>query len=161
MSLNKITLQPYVIASLYNHVLVEEVEIHSPDSYKFLGKNKKQVLVIVQKQDVAFVDDSELYFLSSVLAACKLSLEDIAIVNEASLPPGTDYLTLLKFFNSRHILLFGVAPQSIDLPFNFPHFQLQQFDHHTYLSAPALKEIEKEKALKTKLWNSLKLLFNI
>lgn len=161
MSLNIINLEPYLVASLYEHTLVEEVEIDSSPLYKFLGKNRKQILVIVRKNDVAFADDKELQFLSSVLAACKLSLEDIAIINESNLPPGTSYLSLLQFFNSRYILMFDVTPQTIDLPFNFPHFQLQQFDQHTYLSAPALKEIEIEKALKARLWNSLKTLFNI
>jgi hypothetical protein len=54
-----------------------------------------------------------------------------------------------------------VEAQTIDLPFNFPKFQLQQFDQAVYLSAPSLKEIQKEKALKTELWNCLKNLFGL
>ncbi|HVG14679.1 MAG TPA: hypothetical protein VM935_06955 [Chitinophagaceae bacterium] len=161
MSLNHITLKPYLVASLYDHTLVEEVQSDARFSVNYIGKNRKHILVLVRKADAAYIDDEELQFLSSVLAACKLSVEDIAIVNGANLPAGADYLSLLRFFESRHILLFDVAPQTIDLPFNFPHFQLQQFDQHTYLSAPALKEIKMEKDLKTKLWNSLKMLFNI
>jgi hypothetical protein len=161
MSLNDITLKPHLVASLYDHTLVEEVASNARFSVNYLGKNRKHILIIVNKGDAAFIDEEELQFLSSVLAACKLSLEDISIVNAVTLPAGTDYLALLRFFESRHVLLFDVAPQTIDLPFNFPHFQLQQFDQHTYLSAPALKEIKMEKDLKTKLWNSLKMLFNI
>ena len=150
-----------MVASLYDHTLVEEVGSNAGFSVEYIGKNRSHILVIVSKGDAAFTDEEELQFLSSVLSACKLSLDDIAIVNAANLPAGADYLSLLRFFESRHILLFDVAPQTIDLPFNFPHFQLQQFDQHTYLSAPALKEIKMEKDLKTKLWSSLKMLFNI
>src|SRR5687767_6307451 len=121
MSLNNITLPPYLTAALYRNSLVDQAQVPASETISFLGKNKKQVLVIVHKPEVAFVEDAELLFLTSVLSACKLSLGDIAIVNTATLPTATDYLKLLLFFNSRQILLFDADPQSIDLPFNFPH----------------------------------------
>ncbi len=161
MSLNNIQLNPHLISDLYRNSLVEENENDSIDSYKFLGKNIKNILIIVNKPNVAFIEDEELQFLSTVLSACTLSIADIAIVNETSLKKGTSYTSLLHYFNCKFMLLFDVDSQSIDLPFNFPHFQLQQFDQTTYLSAPSLKEIEKEKVLKTKLWNCLKTHFNI
>jgi hypothetical protein len=84
----------------------------------------------------------------------------VAIVNLRN-NPATDYSSLIKFFNSKYVLLFDVAPQEIDMPLNFPHFQIQKFDQCTYLSAPALNKIEPEKPTKTKLWNSLKNLFGL
>ena len=161
MSLNTIKLSPRLTADLYKHTLIEAGTNKIAESYKFLGNNKKKILILAKKPDIAFIEDRELQFLSSVLSACKLSIADIAILNVTGLEDGTAYTSLLHYFDCRLMLLFDVDAQSIDLPFNFPHFQLQQFDQTTYLSAPSLTEIENEKMLKTKLWNCLKALFNI
>ena len=125
-----------------------------------MGRNEKKILILVLKKDVPFIEEGELSFLSSVLTACKLSLADVAIVNLENLP-AADYRLLQEQLQSKTILLFDVDTQAIDLPFNFPHFQVQQFEQATYLSAPSLNTIEKEKALKTQLWNCLKNIFRL
>jgi hypothetical protein len=89
-----------------------------------------------------------------------LSLADVAIVNLKN-TPGADYRFFHDQLQSKTILLFDVETQAIDLPFNFPHFQIQQFEQANYLSAPSLFTIEKEKALKTQLWNCLKNIFRL
>jgi len=163
MSLNNIQLNPVLLADLYPHSLVEtSITTNTPTkSIKFLGNNKKNILLIVSKDNVAYLEDEELSFLSNILGACKLSLADIAIVNEKRLPEETTYIDLIKELNSRSVLLFDVPSQSIDLPFNFPQFQIQVFDQRSYLSAPSLKEIESDKSLKAALWGCLKNLFSL
>jgi hypothetical protein len=105
-----------------------------------------------------FLSDGELSFLTSVLSACKLSLADIALCNIYSLSPA-EKSALAGELGSHQILLFGLGPMDIDLPINFPQFQLQPFNGKTYLSAPTLLVLEADKAQKLKLWNSLKNLF--
>lgn len=161
MSLNNISLSPQLMADLYATSLIERpIPGNHHVSTKFLGENQKNILILVSNEKVAFLEDDELNFLSSVLNACKLNVADIAIVNILHTPT-SNYRELITELNSNIALLFDVEAQAIDLPFNFPHFQLQQFDRCTYLSAPALQNIEKNKALKTQLWNSLKKLFSI
>jgi hypothetical protein len=99
-------------------------------------------------------------FLSSILVACKLSLADVAIVNVNTLSVA-NYRSIINQLKSKILLMFDVASDAIDLPFNYPYFQVQQFDQCTYLSAPDLKSIEIDKTLKTQLWNCLKKLFGI
>lgn len=163
MSLNNIQLNSVLVADLYADTLVETGAPKEPkkEVFKSLGNNKKNILLLVSKDNVAFLEDGELNFLSNILGACRLSLADVAIVNEKSLPKGTSYKALIEQFDSSSVLLFDVEPQAIDLPFNFPHFQLQQFDQCMYLSAPSLKNIEAEKTLKTMLWGCLKNLFSL
>lgn len=162
MGLNNIELSPLLLAELYPSTLIETIsETSKAPAIKFLGKNQKNILILVSKKETAFLEDEELEFLSTVLAACKLSIADIAIVNIQNLSSTTLYKDLITYFNSYVVLLFNVAPDQIDLPFKFPHFQLQKFDQQTYLSAPDLKEIENEKSLKAKLWNCLKNLFGL
>ena len=161
MSLNKILLSARLIADLYPASLIEQfTPIDIPETIKFLGNNKKNILVLVSKNSIAFLEDNELDFLSSILLACKLSLADVAIVNVQSLSVA-NYQSVITQLKSKVLLMFDVASDAIDLPFNYPYFQVQQFDQCTYLSAPDLKSIEPDKTLKTQLWNCLKKLFGI
>jgi hypothetical protein len=161
MSLNNIHLKTTMLADLYKDSLVETSTTAVPElkQPKYLGNNQKNIIVIVSHQSVPFLPDEELNFLTTVLAACKLSVADIGIINNYNV----EQADLQSIINSeaRNILLFGVEPLSIGLPINFPTFQLQPFNNRTYLHAPVLSQIEKDKTLKSRLWTSLKTLFGI
>ena len=161
MSLNNIQLQPQLMADLYKHSLLQSSTTSVPDSpiVKYLGKNQKNIMVIVQQPSVPFLKDEELSFLTSVLSACKLSIADIAILNCNGIP--VESLEMAIEADAKTVILFGIDPLSIGLPINFPFFQLQQFNKRMYLYSPSLEEIENDKALKIKLWNALKNLFGI
>ena len=165
MSLNNIQLNSQLLTTLYPDVLIETFPETSPvpttkEARKYLGNNNKNILVLVQNESVAFLEDAELNFLSNILAACKLSMADVAVVNLYNAKEKA-YQQLTQELKSRSILLFGVEAETIDLPFKFPHFQLQQFGNHNFLAAPALRDIEGDKTLKTRLWNCLKNLFGL
>ncbi len=162
MTLNTIQLNTSMLTDLYGDVLVETSTntVPEPATTRFLGNNKKNILVMVNHEQMPFLPDTELNFLSSILGACKLSLADIAVVNfhpdGASKVPQT-----FGQLEPQKVLLFQVDPLSIGLPINFPWFQVQDFDKRKYLYSPSLTEIEQDKTLKQKLWNSLKNMFDI
>jgi hypothetical protein len=159
MSLNNIELKPQLLADLYRNTLVESGTTTVPEmKLPGLGENRKNILVLVSHSSFPFLPDEELNFLTSILSACKLSLADIAVVNHAK----TNAAEVQKMHsNAGTVLMFGIEPSSIDLPINFPQFQLQQFNKRNYLHAPSLSLLEKDKAEKLKLWNALKRLFEI
>ena len=161
MGLNNIQLKPSMVADLYKNSLIETGGSVMPEAngIKYLGSNQKNILVIVSHQSVRFLPDTELSFLTTVLTACNLSIADIGIINLFQ----NQINDIQNFVNAeaKNILLFGVEPLSIGLPIHFPAFQLQAFNNRTYLHAPALLQIEQEKALKTRLWTSLKAMFRI
>ena len=161
MGINNIQLTPNILADLFHLSLVETnaTTMPAPEKVKFLGNNQKNIVVVVSHPSVPFLPDEELKFFTNVLAACKLSIADIAIVNFPRLEEAALKNTLAS--EAKTVLLFGVDPLSIGLPINFPQFQLQQFDKRTYLHAPGLTDIENNKALKSKLWNTLKVLFGV
>jgi hypothetical protein len=161
MSLNNIALKPMILTQLYADTLVETSVAGVPEktSVRWLGSNQKNIIVIVRHEDVPVLPDEALNFLATILSACKLGLLDIALVNAAS--TNETALQTLIAEEGKTVLLFGTDPLSIGLPINFPPFQLQQFNQRTYLYCPSLREIEKDKTLKSKLWTSLKTLFGI
>lgn len=125
-----------------------------------LGGNARRVLVVVQREKEAFLPDSELKFLTSIMSACGLSLADIALVN---LHAVTDkaYGPLTEHFGSKLVLLFDVTPAQLGMPINFPPFQVQTFKDCKWLHAPALHLIEADVTQKKNLWAALKNMFGI
>lgn len=180
MDLNHINLPPAALAGLYGETLVSNNEPGSIPSVavkqevptaseqpadkkatiRSLGNNQQQILVLVNVPDTVFLSDESLAFLTGVLSACKLSMADVALVNLHH-NPDIPYQTLLTEFKSRIVFLFDKDPASFGLPMKFPHYQLQAFAGNTFLYAPSLQELEKDKVEKTKLWGSLKRLFNL
>src|SRR6478672_4878291 len=150
MSLNKIQLQPQMLASLYRNSLSDSGATSVPDSrvFKYLGDNTKNIFLIVSHPSAPFLPDEELSFLTSILNACRLSLSDVGIINHSLVVLEELQEAIEK--DARTIILFGIDPLSIDLPINFPQFQLQPFNNRMYLYSPTLAELEKDKALKSR-----------
>lgn len=184
MDINHIELNYEQVAGLYNTLLVvgdpspppaaeipakpqsadqvsrPPLPANNDSGYKSLGNNQQKVLVLVDYPHISFLPDDQLRFLTGILNACKLSMADVAILNLHHYPDA-GYKQLLAFFGSTKMLLFGQEPGRIGLPLDFPAFQLQAFNGCTYHWSPSLNELENERQLKTKLWNNLKLLFQL
>jgi hypothetical protein len=175
MGLNNIQLPSFTIVQLYEHILIDAndkkeepvvktdpvilpVTDSTNDEWKYLGENKKNILIAVDYKDAVHLPDDELSFLTQMLAACKLGLGDVAILNRNNYQAG-NYNEMKTYFKSRIILLFGIEPVSFGLAVNFPHFQIQSLDKATFLYAPSLEEIKKDELLKSKLWVCLRRIF--
>lgn len=182
MSLNKLKLSPSLVATLYSEVLIDinkseelveaipanqltaeiitDPELEQEHGWKWLGNNQKGILVIVNYNTAIHLPDEELDFLTNLLSACKLSLGDVAILNKENYID-SEYKNVLAHFGSRVVLLFGVNPIEFGLPVSFPIFQVQNVANCIFLYAPALKEIQYDNLLKSKLWVSLRNIFKI
>jgi hypothetical protein len=162
-------LPPFVIASLYKNELVlidnqkgaAPQQIQKPISY--LGDNKKKITILLQDTTAVHVADESLQFLTAILAACKLNMGDVAIVNTVHQP--VQYTQIKTALKPCTIILFDISAAAIALPFEVPQYQVQQYDNCTLLfSAPLQSMLEKTDAAKLekgKLWNALKKTFNI
>ena len=166
MSLNDIHLPVNIVIDLYKNALIESTE-SIPEKTKsgqrainYLGNNNKHVIIFVNYDNAVYIPDVQLSFLTSVLFACKLNMDDVAILNTKQIGL-ISFKELYKTTPAKSVLLFDVLPEAILLPINFPFFQVQSFDGINYLTAPALDKIEKDKTIKMDLWTSLKKLFKL
>jgi hypothetical protein len=128
--------------------------------WKFLGNNNKKVLILVNEPAAVFLKDEELSFLTRMLGACKLTLADTAIVNIHQ-EQERNYQQLISFFNCTAALLFNVSPADLDMPVDFPYYQLQNISGCTFLQSPPLAILEPNEKERGKLWLSLRKLFNV
>jgi hypothetical protein len=87
-------------------------------------------------------------------------MADVALLN-CHKNPAISYTGISEQLASGKIILFGVDPAELELPLQFPHYQVQQFNNQVYLSSPALKVLADDKAEKMKLWTSLKQVFSL
>ncbi|MDB5201444.1 MAG: hypothetical protein JWQ27_853 [Ferruginibacter sp.] len=166
MSLDNIQLPPALVRDLYKKSLVDletaQVKTDSAPAaaWAVLGRNERKVLILVDEQNTAFLPDEEMNFLLGILNACKLSMADVALLNYFK-TRDMDYDSLMTKFAPVNVLFFGIEPDTLGFPLQFPNYQLQKYNGQTYLSAPSLGTIAADKAEKTKLWMALKTLFSI
>jgi hypothetical protein len=166
MSIDQINLPITTIKAFYkkNLVISKESKVAEkedmPKGFSVLGNNEKNIVIIVNEKDSLYLPDQELQFLTGILTACKLSLSDVAILNIQK-NSTADYLSIHQILNPSVILMFQVNTDQISLPLTFPRYQIQQYNNQTYLCAPGLSTIEKDKSEKLKLWNALKQIFLI
>src|SRR5450755_1861201 len=140
MGINHLRLSPELIASLYPESLVEE---KSPESgkkpakevsplpapatgYPFVGKNHRSILFLVSYPDHDFIPDEKLAFLNKILAACKCSLDDIALINTKRHPVILE--DLKTRFKPQIIFLWGALPAHIGMIQGFPDMEISIFD---------------------------------
>ncbi len=179
MDLNHFELPAGLVASLYRRSLVDTGEnttatdIRIPatgtaetvlpltgQKWVSLGNNQKNILIIVQHDPLIPLPDEDLQFLTDILSACKLGMDDVALINLSGYS-AISYKEIIKHFKSRTVFLFGTEPSAFGLPMSFPHFQVQSFTGISFLYSPPLGDFSNDKVLKSKLWVCLKRIFGI
>ena len=172
MSLNTIKFDTTDFSLLFKNSLVEintEKQVLPLDNgnsdpiaigWKYLGENKKNVLVVVRYPDVMHLPDKQLSFLTKLIAACNLNVADVAIFNFHQ-NISSDFGRIVDHFKPKVVLLFNIAPGEFGMPILFPQFQVQGYKDAVYVSSPSLEVIEPDKTLKGSLWGCLKKIFNL
>ncbi|MEJ7768620.1 MAG: hypothetical protein WKF89_12460 [Chitinophagaceae bacterium] len=176
MSFSNIRLPDEMIAAIYGSSLVlvpstrhesrvEDipVKISDPPTLSYLGNNEKNTAILVYYPQEVYLPDEQLDFLSVILKACKLNVEDIAIVNTAhSTEKITDLVITLKL---KTVLIFGEEATKMVGHQGLMKFVLQSTDGVSFICSPALEDLNIEnpegKLHKRKLWDCLKQLFNV
>ncbi len=153
MSLDNIQFPASILQGLYNkslyHLSSNESVIDDiqPVNMVFLGSNLKKITLVVQDESSIYLADDALQFLLGILTACKLSMADIALIN-ISKNPNADYHRITEQLKAEKIIMFGLTAESLALPLQFPHYQVQRYNNQVYLSAASLTDLQKIKKRK-------------
>jgi hypothetical protein len=165
MSIDKVQLPAFSHKSIFkNHLVnlredvINEIPKEEP-GIQFLGNNEKKIIFLVNDSKNKFLPDAQMKFLSGLLAACHLNMADIAIVNIYH--KKITYNELIDQLPAEKILAFGISAVDLELPFNIPFFQAQNFQQKIYMTGPRIEEIQNNIDLKKLLWGCLQKIFNI
>jgi hypothetical protein len=178
MGINNLSLTPEIIAALYPESLSVEngpdsgkrpVKPSIPDkkrvaAYPYLGKNLRSICFLVFNPDQEFIPETQMTFISKILAACKCSQDDIAIINiahhEVHLPE------LKNQLRPKMIFLWGVSPAQIGISQqSLPELSISEVDNILVVPVFNPERMSNDNPegieLKQRLWTSLKKLFNL
>jgi hypothetical protein len=188
MDLDHLTLSPYQVSLLYKKSLVitgerlvQRVGVRgaetpapaqravpvsvsppapSPEPLKYLGENKRHILLLVRDPEAVYLEEKSFNFLVSILNACGLSMEAVALVN-TSRTGDRSLGDIAGELDSRVVLLFGIDPGELELPAALATYEIRAIGDKTYLCADELASIERERTQKGRLWACLKQLFQL
>ena len=177
MGINHLLLSSELIAALYPESLVdgneavpvkENVRIPKPVAaktppYPFLGENNHSICFLANYPEEDFLPAEQLGFLKKMLTACKLDLNDVALLNIAHF--SFDLAELRIQLHPRIIFLWGIPPVSVGLKSGLPDFNISVFDGISIipvLSPDTMSGNRPEGTeFKQRLWICLKKLFTL
>ena len=103
MSLERLQLDPFLLAQMYHQPIIPEeitavpAEAKPLPDFKYLGENQKNILLLIQNESEAYLNEELFNLLANILNACKLGMQEVALLNVAGYPGLTlhDYHTAL------------------------------------------------------------------
>jgi hypothetical protein len=133
---------------------VESVKEEVQKSFNYLGENNKYILIIVKEASANFLQPKDLSFLLKILAAKKLELNDVAILNlEKTTNPNFD--SLKEFFACNKMITFGINPQILGISGVVAN-KKSTFKETPVLGTWDLQKLQADKIKKATFWEELK-----
>jgi hypothetical protein len=165
MSLDQVQLDPYFLAKMYTQPIIPGentpvvTEQKAVPKVRFLGENQKNTALFIQNGSEAYLNDELFNLLTNILNACKLGMQDVALINIHNHPDLSisDWKQAVPFQRG---VIFGATPAQFGLT-DIPVYQLITVAGTTLLFSDSLELIGQDKTLKAKLWMGLKQLLGI
>lgn len=138
---------------------IAKVEVPEPAKtpqkiFEYLGDNNKYILIVVKEASADFLTQPDLGFLLKILAAKKLELSDVAIINlEKINTPNFD--DLKDFFAFNKVITFGINPQLLSITGAVPN-KKSIFKDIPILGTWDLQKLQADKNKKAIFWEELK-----
>jgi hypothetical protein len=127
--------------------------------YNYLGENNKYILILIDqplKREIIAAKD--LLLLEKTLAALKLELRDVAIVNLQQCEE-LHFKSLKDFFSCNKVLGFGIELAKIGIEKEVAINTVFRIEDCPFLLASALEELSNNQAQKVIWWSAMKSIF--
>ena len=162
MSLKNVVLDPFLIAQLYPSSLIPDEGLNpTKDSAKisFLGNNRKNIALLIHNEREAWLPDDLYTFLSKILLACGLNMDDVALINPHSSPAITAS-ELKEQLKPEKVIFFGdFFEQWIGK--NRDKNKVLRLEGYAGLFTDDLAYLQHDKQAKKEFWKALQSLFNL
>ena len=143
----------------------EEVVIRSTEQalktvhYNYLGENNKYILILIdQPLKNEIIAAKDLLLLEKTLAALKLELRDVAIVNLQQCEE-LHFKSLKEFFSCNKVLGFGIELAKIGIEKEVAINTVFRIEDCPFLLASSLEELSNNQAQKVIWWSAMKSIF--
>lgn len=166
MTLENIQLTEAQLQEFYSSHLVitkaersnmQEKEIVQPSLTGITGKNNKQFVWIVNEPSYPFLSDDDFQFLSDILTACKMNMNDIALVNYAH--NKSSLQSLAATLHAKQVVISATAQQWMEEEAD--NYLLQDRNGYQLFITEDLSVLRNDKVKKSKLWLALKQMLSL
>jgi len=130
------------------------VPVTAKTEFKYLGKNQKNVLIIVNDQQNEVSSDRGKELLRNIVKAIQLSANDFALVNYSAYE-GAQFTEMTTFFSSKLVMIFGVQPSLLGLS-DQPKNMIFMEAATQVVYADNLDLLAEDQVGKKTLWGSIK-----
>jgi DNA polymerase III psi subunit len=121
-------------------------------TFNYEGENNKYIVMLFSHTDSSAMPEAQKPFLEKILNATKLSFSDVALVNLNNYPDAT-LKQLKEFFAATSLFFWGINPSIFNIKAQL--YQPLVHEKLKIISVDPIDVIEKDKALKAKLWGIL------
>ena len=146
-------------------IAAEQVVIRSTEqalktvNYDYLGENNKYILILIdQPLKSEIISAKDLLLLEKTLAALKLELRDVAIVNLQQCEE-LHFKSLKEFFSCNKVIGFGIELAKIGIEKEVPINTVFRIEECPFLLASSLEELSGNQAQKVVWWSAMKSVF--
>ena len=146
-------------------IAAEQVVIRSTEqalktvNYDYLGENNKYILILIdQPLKSEIISAKDLLLLEKTLAALKLELRDVAIVNLQQCEE-LHFKSLKEFFSCNKVIGFGIELAKIGIEKEVPINTVFRIEDCPFLLASSLEELSSNQAQKVLWWSAMKSIF--
>ena len=148
----------YFVDDLGEQAIVEQpiVEVKESIVFNYLGENNKYFVILVNDPAVEHINSKDLDALTSILAAKKMEIRDVAILNYAKYPKAT-FSDVKSYFVNTRLVLFGINPQQLGLP-AMESNKICDHENVKVLASFSFAEMQADPSKKRIFWNEMKLL---
>ena len=127
--------------------------------YEYLGENNKYILLLVDLPlNKEILKDQDLLLIEKTLAALKLEIRDVAIVNLHQ-TKHLHFKQMKDFFSTNKVVAFGIDLKKIGIQKDIPKNTISQIEDCPFLLASSLDELRTDQAQKVIWWSAMKSIF--
>ncbi|MDR6784154.1 hypothetical protein ABIE26_002457 [Pedobacter africanus] len=127
--------------------------VQEPLAFKFLGKNQRNILILVNDVQNEVSDEAGRELLRKIVKSVNLTANDFALLNYAGYS-GVNFKQLLEYFSCNLVFAFGVKPAQLALT-EYPQNTIVNEGSVRLIFAHELRNLDQSPAEKKALWASL------
>jgi len=129
------------------------VPINEAIEFKFLGSNKRNVLILVNDSENEVSDEKGRELLRKIVKSVNLTAADFALLNYAAYPD-VKFEEFRSYFSPALVFAFGVGPAQLALP-EQPSNTIVEEGEVRLIFSSELKMLDQDGTAKKTLWGSL------
>lgn len=122
--------------------------------FRFLGKNKRNILILVNDEQNEVSDEAGRELLRKIVKSINLTANDFALLNYAGYK-GTGFKQLQEYFSCNLVFAFGVTPTHLAIDAAHPQHAIVFEGSVKMIFSAELRTLDRNPAGKKALWGSL------